>query len=120
MKLKNLHLYIIMLFIFLSCDKHGIDFEINNNQNETIDSLTVSNGFNESDKITLKPNGKATVFLDFKANNTHSDGNFFIKYYSNKKQILKSFGYYSNGIPSTNKMKIEIAKDTLLVYEAFE
>ncbi|MNE60545.1 hypothetical protein D3C80_1556940 [compost metagenome] len=114
------YICIILIFFVISCNRYGIDFEIHNDDVRTIDSIIISNGFNISKSLSLKPQEETLVFLDFKENNTHSDGNFFIKYYINAEQKLKTFGYYSNGIPSTDKVIIEIKKDTLLIKEKFD
>ena len=89
------YICVILILFITSCDRYGIDFEIHNDDVRTIDSIIISNGFNISKSLSLKPKEETLIFLDFKENNTHSDGNFFIKYYINGEQKLKTFGYYS-------------------------
>jgi hypothetical protein len=114
--------YIIILFssITFSCtNKFGSTFEVENKTNSNIDSLFISNGFNNVNLNKINKNEKVILFLDFKKNNPKSDGNFLIKYKLNNKHRNKMFGYFSNGIPSNKNVKVQIYEDTIIINEIY-
>lgn len=114
--------YIIILFstITFSCtNKFGSVFEVENKTNSSIDSLFISNGFNNVNLNKIDSNEKVILFLDFNKNNPKSDGNFQIKYKQYNKHRNKMFGYFSNGIPSNKNVKVEIYKDTIIIHEIY-
>mgnify|MGYP003111225497 CR=1 FL=1 len=112
--MKNLFFYFFILFIVTSCN-YGVDFEIQNSTNSLLDSIILTNGFNNAKVFDLKPQKTKEIFLDFKVNNPNQDGLYGIQVFSNKVLRGQYFGYYSNGIPSSENYIIEIKKDTILV-----
>ncbi|WP_272023172.1 hypothetical protein [Olleya namhaensis] len=102
------------ILLSISC-KNGVDFELLNNTNTDIDSLIITNGFNNLVIKKIPMNKKKEGFLDFKKNNPRHDGIFNIRYFNKGKMIKsKSFGYYSNGSPSVKLFNVSIEKDTII------
>ncbi|TYB78799.1 hypothetical protein [Bizionia myxarmorum] len=112
--MKN-SLFILFIFALITSCSYGVDFEIQNNTNTQIDSLTITNGFNTVKIFDLKPQEIYKTFLDFKEYNPKQDGSFGVHVYSENSVRAELFGYYSNGIPLTKSYKLEIKKDTILV-----
>ncbi|WP_299126851.1 hypothetical protein [uncultured Winogradskyella sp.] len=69
----------------------------------------------------LKKNEERKGFIDFKINSPKHDGAYFTKIFTENKIInQKTFGYYSNGIPSGSTYYIQILADSLIVNEYFD
>mgnify|MGYP003669957362 CR=1 FL=1 len=119
MKIFKYIFFLINIFILTSC-KYGVDFEIQNNAKNDIDSVIVTNGFNYLKFNDIKFNEKKEGFLDFKKNNPKHDGQYFLKVFTKNSIKEKPFGYYSNGGPSGSKFKIIVENDTLLINEYFD
>ncbi|RTY86203.1 hypothetical protein [Flavobacterium sp. GT3R68] len=112
---KLVSLILVFLSLIITSCKFGTTFEVENKTNLALDSLSISNGFNTVYAHKMDKNEKISLFLNFKNNNTKSDGNFVVKYKANNKQRKTMFGYYSNGMPSDENVKIQIYKDTVII-----
>ncbi|KKL85196.1 hypothetical protein LCGC14_1957140, partial [marine sediment metagenome] len=90
----------------------------------SIDSVVLSNGFNNTVIYNLKPNENYKAFLDFEKekDTVISDGSYSIQVYQNKdKEQILNFGYYSNGSPSSSlRFKLVIENDTISVNESWD
>ena len=108
-------LIFLILILTFSC-KSGVDIELNNQSDITIDNIILSNGFDSLNIKSLKPMEKRNVFLKFNKKN-NSDGSYRIECQINNKKIIKNFGYYSNGIPTNSSYLLVISKDSIRVKE---
>lgn len=108
------YLYIFFGVILYSCS-YGVDFEIENKSNVLIKNISLTNGFNKVTLDSIQDDSKKTIFLDFKKNNTKADGNYGIEYEKNDIKYFNNFGYYSNGMPSNEKMIVLFTADTLII-----
>lgn len=110
------YLYVILLSLILNgCSNFGTNFIIENKTSSKIDSLVISNGFNSVAIDKLNINEKTIIFLDFTKNKTNADGNYSIKYKLNNKYSVSPFGYYTNGIPLSEEINIQILEDTIII-----
>ncbi len=102
----------------MSCS-YGVDFQIENHSSEPIKDLSITT-FNTVyiDSIGLKET--KTIFLDFKSDKKHTDGGFRIKYEIDTVKYLRSFGYYSNGIPPSHDFNIKIYNDSIKIESVFD
>jgi hypothetical protein len=113
-KYSKIYWFCFLIIIFIRCES-GINISVTNKTESKIENLSISNGFNVSTIDSLNPNMTKHLDLDFKKNNTKSDGNYFIKYkYKNEIKVFP-FGYYSNGVPSTNEVSVFILNDSIHV-----
>jgi len=105
----------LFLFFFISCDKQGMLFKVENKSKKTIDSIIISNGYDVVKIERLSKNQLKEVYLKFIKEKPKSDGSFFIKVFPNS--IRKDFGYYSNGFIPTYKYYISLEKDSIVIKE---
>lgn len=115
----NKLLVIISLLTLNSCfllKENGIDIEIKNNSDLTIENVKFYTSENLAvvlfDKI--EPNQIVKNFLSMKDN--HVDGSYILEY--NKSGGEKEYsggGYYTNGGSLNELVQFEIKKDTTLV-----
>lgn len=115
--MMNAKIYLILFILCLvSCTKE-VDFKVTNASGTTIDSLVVSNGFNDFNFSKLIDGDIKIKSLNFNEVKVSGDGNYFIKYFFRGKLRLKYFGYYSNGIPLNSGFEVIIKKDTVEIIE---
>ena len=120
----------IFIFIFAvtlsNCKKEKSDnilnVTIDNKSNSNLSNIKLftnigitNNTFTDSLTIDLiDPNQIYTT--NWKINNlSNTDGNFILIYHLNSKKTEKEFGYFSNGNLITDKYKLIITNDTILV-----
>lgn len=116
---RNICFLILITSLFISCD-YGVNIQIENNCTESITDLSITNGFNTAFLDSVKFNETKNVFLDFKSNRKHSDGNYKIKYKKGDEQYSRLFGYYSNGAPVEDNYIIKIYNDTIQIESGFD
>jgi hypothetical protein len=102
----------------LSSCKHGIKFKVKNRSELLIEKAIITNGVNDV-KLKNLANGKTkTLTLDFSNNKLTNDGSYGIKVkFSDRVNLSKKFGYFSNGLPSDSRFEINVTKDTIIVSE---
>ena len=113
--MKNVFFILVFIFIF-SC-KYGVDFEVKNKSNTIIDSLNISNGYDEIRFGIIGIGEVRSEVLKFTNNTPNNDGSYKIEYYYGKLFRKESFGYYSNGIPLNSSFSIVIEKDSIRINE---
>mgnify|MGYP003624385019 FL=1 len=111
-------LFCFLSLLLASC-QYGINFEVQNDTNNNIDSLVITNGFNSLKLYNIKLKEKKEGFLDFNKNNPKHDGLHNIQLFMQNSIIRKSFGYYSNGIPSVKSYKLIIKNDTIIIKDIY-
>lgn len=120
-------LSIILFSVLLgSCDVGGYDydkakFKVSNISDNSIDSLIITNHFN--DEINLKTVYKfdsgqmKNIKIDM--TETTSDGSYTIKYKMNGEWYEEGFGYYTNGRQTEELISIKIMDADSLMIEDF-
>lgn len=93
----------------------GVDFQIKNYSTEPIRDLSITNGFNTVYLDSIGLNETKTIFLDFKSDRKHSDGDYRIKYKKGIEEYSSGFGYYSNGMPLDDGYIMKIYNDTIII-----
>lgn len=112
----------LILLSFFACSSFGTEFQVSSQRDSQIDSVIISNGFNDIKLYNLSNDKKYQSFLDFtKKNDTLiGDGVYNIEVYQrNRPDRILNFGYYSNGIPSSG-FKVVIQMDTILIDEVWD
>jgi hypothetical protein len=117
--MKKLAFIIVALSSLVSCSKLGVQFNIENNTGKSIDSIVISNGYDVIKSTHINAGEVKNLFLDFKQKHTKSDGSYYLNYYMENTNHIKNFGYFSNGIPLSEKIEISIEKDTVYIKEDF-
>ncbi|PHS10307.1 MAG: hypothetical protein COA88_02360 [Kordia sp.] len=123
--MKSLNFLAISVFIlcFTSCTEKKASFKVTNNSNELIDSIEISSSGSEyltkSVLINIKNREVVKIELDME-NLPKVDGNYQIEVFSNNSSELKTFGYYSNGVPSGSIHLIDIKSDAIEITESFD
>jgi len=117
MKTIQFIILIILLSISINSCKNGVAIIVDNNSNELIDSLIISNDFFKVKHLSLKKNQRFKTFADFNLNNNKNDGIFNLTFYSNKKTQRFNFGYYSNGTPPSKDLIIKVLNDSIYVVQ---
>ncbi len=108
-------IFISVILVVLSC-KSGVDFKVLNSSNTTIDSLIISNGYDEIRFSRIYVNETKKDFMEF-SSDIKNDGGYFVECYSEEFYKKENFGYYSNGIPSNTSFSIVIKKNTIKINE---
>jgi len=115
MKKTVLLITILSLYSCSFFEEKGIDFKIINNSNQAIENIT----FTTSERFDIKlfdkieSNQSVEGFLSMKNNN--QDGSYYIEFKnSNDSIVSEDLGYYSNGTPSNEWVKITIMNDTII------
>lgn len=112
----------LVLLSFFACSSFGTEFQVSSQRDSQIDSVIISNGFNEIKLYNLSSDKKYRSFLDFRKRNetTIGDGVYNIEVYQrNRPDKILNFGYYSNGIPLSG-FKVVIQVDTILIDEVWD
>jgi hypothetical protein len=112
---KKVIILAFFLSLFFSCDKKGMLFELENKSQKKIDSIIISNGYDELKIKNLHKNKTRKVYLKFVKHKPKSDGSFFIKVFPNN--LRKNFGYYSNGIVPSYSYNIFLEDDSITIEE---
>ena len=112
---KKLIILTLFLSFFFSCDNKGMLFELENKSQKKIDSIIISNGYDEIKIKNLYKNKTRKVYLKFVKQKPKSDGSFFIKVFPNN--LRKNFGYYSNGIVPSYSYNIFLKNDSISIEE---
>ncbi len=117
---KIIHLFIIYTII-TSCidEKKHVNFHISNSNYNHIADVKVSNGVNDILIDTIMPNMTKSITLNFRGV-PKVDGGYSLSYTLNSEKLVKNFGYYSNGVPSTSEFEIYILQDTIQIKEVFK
>lgn len=111
-------IFCLFSLLLASC-QYGIDFEVQNDTNNKIDSLIINNGFNSLKLYNIKIKEKKKGFLDFNENNPMHDGLHNIQLFMQNSVRREAFGYYSNGMPSVKSYRLIIKNDTILIKEIY-
>jgi hypothetical protein len=118
-KMKNTKIHIagiIMLMILYSCGLNNrAKFEITNNSDYTIDSLTIRPDINSDQEFIKIEKGQTKIYWTDMNNIPQIDGDYLISYKFQENEIInkKRFGYYTNGYPIESVTKIKIMNDSL-------
>lgn len=113
--MRNIYLFLASS-LMISCSKFGVEVTINNDSGSPLDSAIVTNGYDVVSFIKLGSDEKSTDFLQF-SDKVKTDGSYGVKIFKNGQVRIFPFGYYSNGIPSSESFKINIENDTINVDE---
>jgi len=94
-------------------------FEIINNSNNHLESLTISNQRTENTKpkivYSLNPDELIKIEIDM-TNVKGADGDYKLQYKINDTSYIKYFGYYTNGSQTENLISISvISADSVLI-----
>ena len=105
---------LIIITIFISCNyiSDEIKFKITNNSNFVIDSLKIQPDVNINKYINLKLDESKFYLLTI-PDSIKSDGCYLLKFKINNKNISTCFGYFTNGFPLDEEIKIIIENDTI-------
>lgn len=98
----------------LSSCKYGTNITIKNESSSKIDSLLIEGGGSILKHQNIEIGESFRSFVDFRKIKQKGEGVLVLKYYKKNKKELHHFGYFSNGIPPSNDIKIFIKKDTIL------
>ena len=112
---KKVIILAFFLSFFFSFDNKGMLFELENKSQKKIDSIIISNGYDEIKIKNLYKNKTRKVYLKFVKQKPKSDGSFFIKVFPNN--LRKNFGYYSSGIVPSYSYNILLKDDTISIKE---
>lgn len=118
--MSKLTFKIAIFLSIISCqyDKNDkVDFVIINKSSFDIDSLIITNWYSESFVQNIRTADSLILSLDFKDIDSKGDGSYSVSYYVDEKKNIKSFGYYSNGIPTHSNYNLEVYNDTLIITE---
>ncbi|KAA2216790.1 hypothetical protein [Maribacter flavus] len=112
---------IALLFILLSScylfRGNGIDINITNTTEQNISNIVVKTSENTDSLVIelLGPKESKSGFL--KMVNAKTNGSYVVLYNKADGETIETVGgYYSNGISFLDLMRIEIQKDTALIY----
>ena len=108
--------FIFFLFILTFSCQSGVSVEVENQSDEIINKIILSNGLDSLNIEHLEPLEKRNVFLKFNKINK-LDGSYMIEFNMNNQKLIKNFGYYSNGIPTNSSYLLIISKDSISVRE---
>ena len=114
MKVSFILFLFLAIIILISC-KYGTDITVENKSDSIIDSIIVQSDFNKIKIKKLEKDELDTFFIDFKNSNHKGDGIFGIQLFNNRKMYNQQFGYFSNGVPSSNDFYISIYNDTIII-----
>ena len=112
---KKVIILAFFLSFFFSCDNKGMLFELENKSQKKIDSIIISNGYDEIKIKNLYKNKTRKVYLKFVKQKPKSEGSFFIKVFPNN--LRKNFGYYSSGIIPSYSYNIFLKDDSISIKE---
>jgi hypothetical protein len=112
---KTVIVLAFFLSFFISCDNKGMLFELENKSQKKIDSIIISNGYDEVKIKSLYKNKPKKVYLKFVKEKPKSDGSFFIEVFPSN--LRKNFGYYSNGITPSYSYNIFLEEDSITIKE---
>ncbi|WP_282040660.1 hypothetical protein [Winogradskyella flava] len=110
--------FIITLTVIFSCSHNEGHFNISNESDFHIDSLSIAPDSNKQ-IVTIKKG--ESLDLDIKMNEVKSDGSYFISFKNSMTNeiVSKAFGYYTNGYQVEDKINIKILNDTILIKSKF-
>lgn len=118
--IKNLpmkrHIFLLAA-LCISCS-NSAKFEVFNQSNVSVDSVTISNGTDLLKLKEIRPGQSQIRILKF-STDTNGDGNYQAQVWIKKTYLRSKFGYYNNGIPNGSKYDVSIKKDTIIVNEKF-
>jgi len=110
--------HIILLAVLCISCSNSAKFEVFNQSNISVDSVTISNGADLLKLKEIRPGQSQIRTLKF-STDTNGDGNYQAEVWIKKTCLRSRFGYYSNGIPNGSKYVVSIKKDTIIVNENF-
>ncbi|PZR21232.1 MAG: hypothetical protein DI539_08640 [Flavobacterium psychrophilum] len=110
--------FLLFAAFLISCSKPVVSLEVENHSGNEVDSLIVSNGYDywSYGKIGINEKIKGKLIFSEKVRN---DGGYQLTIFRNNKIKSFRYGYYTNGLPSSNQIDIEIEKDTVKMNEIF-
>lgn len=116
--------FILLLFLYNSCEESSVNFYVENKSNEPIDSVTIGlSGFNYKNPITYKeihPNENINLIYSFKKV-PRADGNYKITFFKNRESTSNIFGYYSNGAAGSGNFRATLlVGDSITIEEFFD
>jgi hypothetical protein len=76
--------------------------------------LTINNVARTELKSIIKPNSSEIIELDL--SKEIKDGGYYIEFKHNGKLKNKSFGYFTNGSPTENMIRLNIREDTIITH----
>ncbi|WP_417860199.1 hypothetical protein [Winogradskyella sediminis] len=110
--------YALVLTVLLSCQTNEGKFRISNKSDYDIDSLQISPDANHQ-LIHLKKD--ETVAFNTNMDEISTDGAYSIAFKSaHNQQVLRRFGYYTNGHQLEEVINITILNDTILINGKFD
>jgi hypothetical protein len=107
---------LILGFIIILVSCNTVNIEVENHSGSKVDSVIVSNGFDNWKHGTIQANEQLEGELVF-SGTIKTDGGYQVKILRNDKYEYYGFGYYTNGSPTSNKMIVKIEKDSVVAYE---
>tara|TARA_B110001469_G_C9457532_1_gene230732 strand:+ start:277 stop:627 length:351 start_codon:yes stop_codon:yes gene_type:complete len=108
--------YIWILLLFLGC-KNGekVEFVLVNKTNFNIDSCYVEIRNQNLNKKMVKIDYLDSSDYSINIINLKGDGDFRLGYWINGVENFNHFGYFTNGSINSNKIRVEIYQDNLLI-----
>lgn len=107
---------LLILILTASCRSPGLKFMIANQSGANIDSIQLTNGFDVWKHGLIIPNQNVEDELVF-SDKVKYDGSYEMIIFRNNKSEIYRFGYYSNGIPESSNLTVEVKKDTIDIKE---
>ena len=116
--MRVLIFYFLFMYIAIRCgDTVNIKMKVKNELQYIIEEIVLkTNGGSELLYKDILPNELIELRLDM-TDIPKTDGNYIIEYCINDLNVVRSFGYYSNGHPINNRYEIGIQKDTVIIKE---
>lgn len=112
--------FLISILTLVSCDNRIIaNFEISNETKFKIDSLKIEPTVSLNERfIAINPDATVKYEVDM-TEILKTDGSYRLTYIQNGKTLIKNFGYYTNGYPIEDLIKIKVLNDTILFNSKF-
>lgn len=107
------NLSIVMVILFSSCTQNHGNFEIINNSDFDLDSVTIQPDANKQ-FVNVPKGTKSTIITNM--DEAKTDGSYMISYknLNTKKYVEHKFGYYTNGNQIEENIKVTIQNDTVI------
>lgn len=116
--MRILAFYFLFIYVALRCgDTVNIKMKVKNELQYNIEDMVLkTSGGSELIYRDLLPNELVELRLDM-TDIPKTDGYYIIEYCINDLNVVRSFGYYSNGHPINNRYEIVIQIDTIIIKE---
>lgn len=117
--MKSKTIILLGISCMLSCSSNEGKFQITNESDFDLDSLSI---LPDSNKLTIKIEKGESLKHRINMNEAKTDGSYFISFKNveTNKTISRGFGYYTNGYQTEDIINIKILNDTILINSEFK